>query len=127
MEWALTLIFGMAILLLIFAIFTIKQSTKAEKREIDLMTIHLMEQINRLDNQVRTLELDAEITIQEIGVKTISSNERILLRELLDLYKRGYSIQGISTQMNLSVNQINQLLSPYTTLKDGGRKVADVS
>ncbi|MDF0728533.1 hypothetical protein PY093_18015 [Cytobacillus sp. S13-E01] len=125
MEWALAIIFGIAILLLIFSFMQIRQSSKIEKREIDLMSIHLMEEINKLEKQIRDIELDAEITAHEAGVQSISSNERILLREVLDLYKRGYSIEGISAQKKLTVNEINQILSPYMTSKGERRKVAN--
>ena len=125
MGWALGIIFGIAILLLTFSFFQIRKSSKIEKREIDLMSIHLMEEINKLEKQIRTIELDAEITAQEAGIQTITSNERILLREVLDLYKRGYSLEGISGQIELTANEINELLSPYMTSKDERRKVAN--
>jgi hypothetical protein len=126
MGWALTILFGIATLLLIFSFIRMKQLAKKEKKEIDLVSIQLMEEINRLGNQVRNLELDAEIFAKEVGIQTASSSKRILIREVLDMYKRGYSLEGISSQKNLSINEIQHLLSPYVS-QDERRTVANES
>ncbi len=126
MGLALTILFGIAMLLLIFSFVRMKQLAKKEKKEIDLVSIQLMEEINRLGNQVRNLELDAEIFAKEVGIQTTSSSKRVVIREVLDMYKRGYSLEGISAQKDLSINEIQQLLSPYVAL-DGRRKVANES
>lgn len=126
MGLALTIIFGIAMLLLIFSFVRMKQLSKKEKKEIDLVSIQLMEEINRLGNQVRNLELDAEIFAKEVGIQTTSSSKRILLREVLDMYKRGYSLEGISAQKDLSIIEIQHLLSPYVS-NDGRRNVANES
>ncbi|QOR64633.1 hypothetical protein IM538_12210 [Cytobacillus suaedae] len=126
MGLALTILFGIAMLLLIFSFVRMKQLAKKEKKEIDLVSIQLMEEINRLGNQVRNLELDAEIFAKEVGIQTDSSSKRVLLREVLDMHKRGYSLEGISAQKDLSIIEIQHLLSPYVSV-DGRRNVANES
>lgn len=127
MEWALVFLFGTATLLLILSFFKNRQTLKTEQREIDMLSVSLMKEINELQKQIRHLELDGEITAQEAGVKAISSQERLLLRDLLDFYKRGYSIEGMAAEKQLSENEVEHLLSPYLSSKDERRKVANDS
>lgn len=61
---------------------------------------------------------------KEAGVQ-ISSEEKLFLREILDLYKRNYSIESIADKKQVSASEIKQLLTPYLTSKDERRKVAD--
>ena len=125
MEWALIILFTIAALLLILSFIKTKQALKKEQREIDIVHFSVMEEINQLQNQIRNIELDGEITAQEAGIKKMSSEERLLLRESLDLYKRGYSIEGIAAEKRMNENEIEHLLAPYLSSKDEGRYVAN--
>ena len=53
-----------------------------------------------------------------------SGQQRILYREILDLYKRGYSAESIALKKQLSVDEIEQLLSPFKQLSNEGSNVA---
>lgn len=124
MEWALITLFVVAALLFIFSYFKNKQASKAEQREIDTIYMSLMEEVNKLQGQIRFLELENEIISQKTG---ISSEERMLLRELLDLYKRNYTIEGIAGKLKLDQTEVESLLEPYRQSKNEGRKVANES
>jgi hypothetical protein len=127
MEWTLAILFGTAVLLLILSVLKTRQSSKVEQREIDMVHINMMNELSQLQNQIRNIELDAEITSREAGLQ-ITLKERLVLREMLDLYKRGYSIESIAAEKKLSENEAEQLLSPYLTSKDDERrKVANES
>lgn len=122
MEWALTTLFVVAALLFLFSYFKNKQASNAEQREIDSIYMSMMEEINKLQNQIRSLELESEILSQKAG---ISSEDRDLLRELLDLFKRNYTIEGIAAKLKLEPTEVETLLAPYKQLKNEGRKVAN--
>jgi hypothetical protein len=127
MEWAIASLFGLAAVLLILSYFNTRKSARAEQREINSVYVSLMEENNKLLERIRQLELDAEITAYEANVIGINSTERIVLRELLDLYKRGYTIEGIAEKVQLNEKEIQYLLAPYMGLKSERRKVANDS
>lgn len=125
MEWALTILFCAAILLLILSFYKSKQAIKTEQRAMDLFSISIMEEINQLQGQLRNIEIDTEILAHETNVKIGSSDEMLLLRDVLDLYKRGYSVEGIASEKQQPKVRIEQMLTPYIKLKSEGRKVAN--
>lgn len=118
MEWALVILFGVAILLLILSFFKTKQSSKVDER-IEGISLNFMEEVHQLQEQIRNIELDAEITAQQAGVLAASSEQRLLLREVLDLHKRGYSLDSIAAKKQLSQSEIERLLRPYMKNKGG--------
>ncbi|WP_246943332.1 hypothetical protein [Bacillus pinisoli] len=122
MEWALGLLCGSAALLLIFSYFQNKQQAKTDQQKLDTMYLGMMEEINKLQTQMKKIEIDGEITAQEVG---ITKEERQLLRELLDLYKRGYSMESIASKKNVQEHQIQELLAPYIALGNEGSKVVN--
>jgi hypothetical protein len=123
MEWVLAILFGTAALLLILSFFKTRQSSKAEIQKIDMIHMSVMEEIDKLQLQMRNMELDGEITAQELGIQVSLTKERLLLRELLDLYKRGYSIESMAVKKQLNHNEIEQLLAPFLSSKDERRIV----
>ncbi|KHF40668.1 hypothetical protein LQ50_07645 [Halalkalibacter okhensis] len=125
MEWALAILFGAAILLLILSFSKTKQSQKAAKQELEQFSISIMEEVYQLQKKMREFELDAEISENEKGKQSVSPKQRILMREVLDLHKRGYSMEGIATETELTENEVRLLLTPY--LEDERRKVANDS
>ncbi|MBM4762847.1 hypothetical protein [Bacillus sp. B15-48] len=124
MDWALVLLFSAAILLLIISYMKIRNTAKAEQREIDSVFVSLMEEVNKLQEQIRKLELDAEISAHEAKIIGIDSKERVILREILDLYKRGYTIEGMAEKVQLSENEIQYLLTPYMSNKQERRSLS---
>lgn len=124
MEWTLAILLGVAVLLLIISVLKTRQSSKEEHREIDMVHISMMNELTQLKDQIRNIELDAEITLREAGLQ-ITLKERLALREMLDLYKRGYSIESIAAEKKLAINEAEQLLSPYLTSKDDERRTVD--
>jgi len=125
MEWALVLLIGVSALLLIISIFQFKKLSKVEQQEIDLVTISLKQEIEELSMQIRNLEIDIEIVANEAGLQSTSSKERLLMREILDLYRRGYSIDSIAAEKKLTVEVTEELLSPYKSLHVEGRNAAN--
>ncbi|MCL7746624.1 hypothetical protein [Halalkalibacter alkaliphilus] len=127
MEWALAILFGSAILLLILSFSKTRQSQKAAQQELEQFSISIMEEVYQLQKKMRDFELDAEISANEKGKQSVSPKQRILMREVLDLHKRGYSLEGIATETELTENEVRLLLTPYLEEKDERRKVANDS
>ncbi|MFS0863805.1 hypothetical protein [Fredinandcohnia sp. 179-A 10B2 NHS] len=125
MEWALVILFGAAAVLLILSYTLTKKAKKAEHRELELYSISFMEEINKLQQQMRDIELDSEILANEAGIDTTDRKQRILLREALDLYKRGYSLSSIATEKDMTEIEVQELLSPFMKQKEEGRQVAN--
>ncbi|MFB6467048.1 hypothetical protein ACE38V_09500 [Cytobacillus sp. Hz8] len=115
--WTLAILFGISAVLLIFSLVKFKQSSGHEQREIDSIYFSMMEETSKLQNHIRNLELDVEILSQKADNKVISSEERLLMRELLDLYKRGYSFKSIATEKQLDEHEVELLLAPYKSSK----------
>ncbi|MDT8861410.1 hypothetical protein N0O92_14410 [Alkalihalobacillus sp. MEB130] len=127
MEWTLAILFGGAILLLILSFSKSRQSTKAAKQELEQFSISIMEEMQELQRKMRDFEIDAEISATEREKQTSSPKQRILMREVLDLHKRGYSVEGIALETELTENEVKLLLTPYLDETKEGRKVANDS
>jgi low affinity Fe/Cu permease len=122
MGWALGLLFSTAILLLIFSFIQNRQMEKSQQRRLDTMYLGVMEEIYKLQTQLKTIELDEAITAQAVG---ITANERAMLREMIDLLKRGYSIESISEKANMPISDTEQLLAPFMMKEERGKMVND--
>lgn len=123
MGLTLTFLFLISALLLLFSISKTYQASRAEQKRIDMAHISVMKEINDMQESIRNIELDIEIAIKEAGIQ-LSSKELLFMREILDLYKRNYSIESIAEKTQVPVNEIKQLLTPYQAGKGEGRKVA---
>jgi len=123
MEWTIALLFAAAVVLLILSFSKNNQQSKSFEKQLEETTFTYMEEINKLQEQVRNLELDSEIIAVQAGLLN-GSGQRILHREILDLYKRGYSAESIALKKQLSVDEIEQLLSPFKQLSNEGSNVA---
>lgn len=119
MEWALVILFGVAAVLLILSYALTKKAKKVEQRELELYSISFMEEINKLQQQIRNLELDNEILKNQAGFDTTDMEQHELLRDVLDLYKRGYSVSSIANEKNISEIEVQGMLSPFTKQKEG--------
>ena len=120
MEWTIIILFAAAILLLILSFVKTKQSSKTVDQQIEELSFSFTNEITQLQQQIRNLELDAEITAQEAGILPGSSKQRILLREVLDLYKRKYSFESIAQRTKLTPFEVEHLLAPYMKVRDEG-------
>ena len=123
MVWAIALLFAAAVVLLILSFSKNNQQSKSFEKQLEETTFTYMEEINKLQEQIRNLELDSEIIAVQAGLLN-GSGQRILHREILDLYKRGYSAESIALKKQLSVDEIEQLLSPFKQLSNEGSNVA---
>lgn len=116
----LGILFGAALILLILSFIKEKQSTSNLEQQIDQVSFSLMNEVDQLQQQVRKIEFDTEIIAQEAGILADSPMQRILLREMLDLHKRGYSFESIATEKQLTKDEVEHFLSPYIKVKDEG-------
>ncbi len=117
MEWALAILFATATLLLSLSYYKNWKFTKAQKQKDETTFYSMREELNEIQNQIRNLELDSEITALEAGLQSIHSSDRQKLRAVIDLYKRGYSLDNISKQVNVNKKEISNMLAPYMTIK----------
>jgi esterase/lipase len=125
MEWAIALLFAAAVVLLILSFSKNNQQSKSFEKQLEETTFTYMEEINKLQEQMRNMELDVEIIAVQAGFMNGSGEQHILYREILDLYKRGYSAESIALKKQLSVDEIEQLLSPFKQLSNEGSYGAD--
>lgn len=123
MEWTLAGLFGISIIMLVISISKTSKQSKAEHNQIDLIHISTMKEINAIQDSIRNIELDLEVVMKEAGVQ-LSSEDKVFMREVLDLTNRNYSTESIAEMKQVSVNELEKMLAPYRTIKEG-RKVAN--
>lgn len=123
MGWTLILLIGISAVLLIVSNISNRKAEKQKHKEIDMVHVSVMKDINNVHELIRNMELDIEIVTKEAGIK-LSSEEMIFKRGVLDLYKRKYSIETIAEKMQVTESEINQFLAPYLAAKDGRSKIA---
>lgn len=122
MEWTLAGLFGISAILLVISILKTAQATKVNHKQIDMVHISMMKEIDAFQESIRNIELDIEVVMQEAGIQ-LSSEEKQFIREVIDLYRRNYSIESIAEQKQVPVSEIEQLLAPYLKVKDEGGRV----
>ncbi|MFB3166949.1 hypothetical protein P5G62_007485 [Neobacillus sp. 179-C4.2 HS] len=126
MEWTLFGLFLLSALLLVFSIVKTYRDSKAEKKQIDLVHVSMMKEINSIQDSIRDIELDIEVVTKEAGIQ-LSAEEKLFMREVIDLYRRNYSIESIAEMKEVPVTEIDQLLTPYLKIKDEGGQVANAN
>ncbi|MEH7013090.1 hypothetical protein V7087_20125 [Neobacillus niacini] len=126
MEWTLFGLFLLSALLLVFSILKTYRDSKVEKKQIDLVHVSMMKEINSIQDSIRDIELDIEVVIKEAGIQ-LSADEKLFMREVIDLYRRNYSIESIAEKKEVSETEIEQLLTPYLKMKDEGGLVANAN
>ncbi|MEC1520469.1 hypothetical protein ACIQAA_23425 [Neobacillus sp. NPDC093182] len=126
MEWTLFGLFLLSALLLVFSIVKTYRDSKLEKKQIDLVHVSMMKEINSIQDSIRDIELDIEVVTKEAGIQ-LSAEEKLFMREVIDLYRRNYSIESIAEMKEVPVTEIEQLLTPYLKIKDEGGLVANAN
>ncbi|TSB46834.1 hypothetical protein FN960_10220 [Alkalicoccobacillus porphyridii] len=122
MEWTLGILLGLAIILTILSFFRKEKNSRYEQ-QIENMSISFMQEIYQLKKQIRTLELDAEIVAQHTPLATRSETQVQIMRDVLDLHKRGYSSEGIAAETGLTAMEVDHVLTPFLDRPDEGQKV----
>ena len=118
MGWMLGILFGAAIVLLVLSFVQTKQSAAKLEQHIDQVSFSLMNEVNQLQQQIRNVEFDTEIIVHETGILAGSPEHRTILKEMLDLNKRGYSFESIASEKQLTIQEVENFLSPYIKTKD---------
>ena len=124
MEWTLAVLFIISAVLLVFSILKSSHALKIEQKQVDQIHISTMKEINALQDSIRNLELDIEVVMEEAGIQ-LTVEEKQFRREVLDLFKRNYSVSSIADMKQVAVSQIEQILIPFKRGKDERRKVAN--
>lgn len=117
MEWTLAILLIVSVVLLIISFITSGKEAKAKQKEIDMIHISVTNEIDEIKDLIRDINFDLDIVFKETDIK-LSAKERQFLREVLDLYKRNYSIENIAAMKKSSESEIKQLLAPYITPKE---------
>ena len=125
MNIALITLFSTAVVLLLIAFMKMKRQTKEEKKQLDSYYAVMLDETNKLQEQINKLELNAEVTAQEAGIMAYHSEERQVMVKMLDLYKRGYSIKSIASMHKLTEDEVVELLAPFEGPSQRRRKVAN--
>jgi hypothetical protein len=126
MEWTLFGLFLISAILLGFSLVKSYRDSKVEKKQIDLVHVSIMKEINSIQDSIRDIELDIEVVIKESGIQ-LSADEKLFMREVIDLYRRNYSIESIAEKKEVPEIEIEQLLTPYLKVKDEGGLVANAN
>ena len=124
MVWTLVVLFAISALLLIISILKSNRVAKEEHNQIDMIHISTMKEINALQESIRNFEIDMEVVTKEAGI-SLTSEEKRFKREILDLYKRNYSIESIAKMKEVTENEIEQLLAPFQKIMEEGRAAAN--
>ncbi|WHY80135.1 hypothetical protein QNH20_14700 [Neobacillus sp. WH10] len=124
MVWTLVVLFAISAILLIISILKSNRVAKEEHNQIDMIHISTMKEINALQESIRNIEIDMEVVTKEAGI-SLTSEEKRLKREILDLYKRNYSIESIAKMKEVTENEIEQLLAPFQKIMEEGRAAAN--
>lgn len=115
----LAILLGLAVLLLILSFVKTRRNSSKIEKEVDQLSLTMTDELYKLQQKVRFLEIDREIDAQELKISSSSSENRILLRDAIDLHRRGYSLENIAAQKGLSKQEMEQLLTPYMVVKEG--------
>ncbi|EKN67577.1 hypothetical protein BABA_12635 [Neobacillus bataviensis LMG 21833] len=124
MEWTLAGLFLLSAILLTISLLKSNRIAKEEHKQIDLIHISTMKEINALQESIRNMELDMEVVTKDAGIQ-LSAEDKVLKREVLDLYRRNYSIESIAEMKQVPENDIEQLLAPFQEVKGEGRAAAN--
>lgn len=124
MGWAIAILFLAAVVLLILSFYKSGQNSTRLEQQIDQLTFTLMEEVYQLQQQIRNLEIDADITAKE-GTSSVPYEKRQLLRDMIDLQKRGYSVESISSEKQIDQAEVERMLASYVKQKDERSKVAN--
>ncbi len=125
MQMALVILLAVSAVLFIASFVKMRKQSRDDQKQIDTYYAVMLDETNQLKEQIRKLEMDEEITAQEAGVMGLNSEERNTMRKMLDLYKRGYSIKSISAQTKLTEQEVEEILAPYESGRNRGRKLAN--
>ncbi|MCA1055744.1 hypothetical protein LCM10_12175 [Rossellomorea aquimaris] len=117
MGWVITMLFGTAVVLLILSFIKTTHSKSQLEQQMELVSISVRNEVHELEKQIRNMQLDAEITAQQSGAMEMSSDERIMLRDMLDMHKRGYSIESIAGKKKISPLEAERMLTPFMERK----------
>lgn len=126
MEWTLFGLFLVSALLLGFSLMKTYRDSKVEKKQIDLVHVSMMKEINRIQDSIRDIELDIEVVMKESGIQ-LSEDQKLFMREVIDLYRRNYSIESIAEKKQVPETEIQQLIAPYLRMKDEEGLVANAN
>ncbi|KYC59308.1 hypothetical protein B4098_3163 [Heyndrickxia coagulans] len=123
MVWTLAILFAVSVVLLIISIFKTRNRAKEEQQELETVHLALMDEINHLKDGIQTLELEMEILEKEAGIQLSAFDKQFRL-EVLDLYKRNYSIESIAGKKQVTQAEIEEILAPFMAAKNERSKVA---
>lgn len=126
MEWALTILLCAAILLLILSFSASRKASEKQERDNEMLTASIMGEVKQLQERIRDIEFDTQIIAEEAHLKS-TSEQRLILREVLDLYNRKYSIESIASKTEMSEQEVERLLAPYKATLRKGRNEANES
>jgi len=126
MEWALAFLLTAAAVLLILSFYISSKSSQEQKRENEVLSATFIKEVSQLQEQISKIEFDVEILAHEAGIKS-SSEQRGVLREVLDLHRRKYSLKTIAAKTNLSEDEIETMIEPFKIEKPKRGNVADES
>ena len=116
MEWAIVILLGAAVVLLILSVSISKKESEKQQNDNEMLTASMMKEVSDLQEQIRKLELDLEIIAEEANLKS-TEEDRLLMREVLDLHRRKYSLGTIAAKTSLTEDELERMIAPFKKAK----------
>ncbi|WP_110114813.1 hypothetical protein [Bacillus sp. CGMCC 1.16541] len=111
----IAILFGAAIILLLLSFSQTKKATSKIEEQLEQVTLSVGKEVNELQDRIRAIEIDEAITAQQTGALAVNSPERQVLRNMIDMQTRGYSMETIAARVKeFTPEEVEQILAPYT-------------
>ncbi|MDQ0254407.1 type II secretory pathway pseudopilin PulG [Evansella vedderi] len=111
MEWTIFGLFSLSIILFVFSMFQ-RDRTKDVEKQLENLSIQLMQEMYQLQNKVKLLEEEHMITSNHKLKDYSNISEGPLTRDdVLSMYEDGYSVSDIAAITKRQEIEVEELLA----------------
>ncbi len=113
-EIAIIILFSIAILLFVLSFFRRDRTTEIEK-QLENISITYMQEMYQLKKKIRLLEEELLVNHQRSPFlkQSKSAAKQQLLKEVVNYYEQGDSVEEIAKATGLTIDEVQSLLIPY--------------
>jgi len=113
MNLAIIIILVIAIGLIIFSYIKQLEQTKNLQKQIDHVTFLVTDELYKMNNSVKDIQLDLEITTNEEKTIEMADSTRSTIKKMILMQRSGYSVDSIAEECNLPKEEVVRVLAPY--------------
>ena len=117
MNLAIIIILVIAVGLIIFSYVKQLEQTKNLEKQIDHVTFLVTDELYKMNNSVKDIQLDLEITTNEENKIEMADAARSTIKKMILMQRSGYSIDSIAEECNLPKQEVLRMLAPYKELR----------